>query len=88
MMQLSMFHDPLDDEIEEWCSHVASGENWQRHIDLIFDGFQGMSSSKWCYEVRHGLMMYADRLFNWYEPEPYVRKITKEEFTERVKAYL
>lgn len=88
MTQLSMFYDELEEKLDDWCRIIATHKEWEREIDCIFDGFSGESSSRWCYEIRHGLMMYADKLFNWYNPEPYVRKITKKEFKERVKEWL
>ena len=88
MIQLSMFHDELEQNVDDWAKAIASHESWEREVDSIFDGFGGCSSSRWCYEIRHGLMMYADKIFNWFEPEPYVRKITKKEFKERVKEWL
>lgn len=88
MTQLSMFYDELEEKLDDWCKTIATHKEWGHEIDCIFDGFSGCSSLKWCYEIRHGLMMYADKPFNWLKPESYVRKITKKEFKERVKEWL
>jgi hypothetical protein len=75
--QMMMFTDPLEEEALKILRSVAD------RLDDVFSSYYGGSRAGFSFAfLPSGIFYYADRSFNAYEVEPWVRRKTREEIRE------
>ena len=84
-VQLTMFQDPVDEEVRRRCKGIAEREDWRKYVDRLFSGISGGSVDNFCWEFTGGKLYASDKIFNAYLPGPEVRQYTKADLIQIIK---
>lgn len=76
-MQLEMFTDPLREKALEVIERALKGSD----VDKVFASYYGGTRTGFSFQFdpKTKYFYYSDKFFSTYQPEPWVRKISKEE---------
>ena len=84
--QISMFQDPVDEEVRRRVRKIAENDDWKERIERLFNSISGGYLKDFCYEFTGGKLYASDKTFNAYLPGPEVRQYTKAEIIKMAEA--
>ena len=86
--QISMFQDPVDEEVRRRCREISKREDWREHIERTFNGISGGMVEGFCWEFTGGKLYASNEIFNAYLPGPNVRQYTKADIIKIIEGML
>lgn len=86
--QISMFRDPVDEEVRIRCRKIAEREDWREYIERTFNGISGGAVDGFYWEFTGGKLYASNDTFNSYLPGPEVRQYTRKDIIKIIEEYI
>lgn len=86
--QITMFQDPIDEEVRRRCRKIAEREDWREYIEHTFNSISGGMVDGFYWEFTGGKLYASTEIFNSYLPGPEVRQYTRNDLIKIIEEML